>query len=59
MNKDCVIKENAINMFENLLQKISKDKVNLDNDDNINIGIINEFKEKFESLFNKYKNLFI
>ena len=46
-------------MFENLLQKISKDKVNLDNDDNINIGIINEFKEKFESLFNKYKNLFI
>ena len=58
---DCAIKDNVINVYDNLLKKISKHKVNLfdDNHDDINPENIEELKEKFESLFDKYKDLLI
>ena len=58
--KDCAIKDNVIKMYNNLLKKISKEKVNLVNDNHdINPEKIEELKEKFKSLFDKYKDLLI
>jgi predicted DNA-binding protein YlxM (UPF0122 family) len=58
---DCAIKDNVIHVYDNLLKKISKYKVSLvnDNNDDINQENIEELKGKFESLFDKYKDLLI
>ena len=57
---DCAIKDNVIHVYDNLLKKISKHQVNfVDDNHEFKPEGIEELKKKFESLFDKYKDLLI